>query len=400
MKILWVKCDFLHPTNKGGQIRSLEMLRRLHRDHEIHYAAFADPTQPEGPRRASEYCSHVYPLPLELPAKSSPAFAAEVLRNLFSPLPLAIARYVSSDMRMLIEKLLLQGAFDRVVCDFLAAAPNVPQIENSVLFQHNIETMLWRRHASTASDPLRRAYFGRQATRMFAFERDTCRRAGHVVAVSAKDREDMQGLFNVSRISAIPTGVDVDHFAPPPGVSPVADLVFIGSMDWLPNIDGMSWFVEDILPLIRRQRKDCRLAIAGRKPSGKIMALAEKHSEIQVTGSVPDIRPYLWGATVSIVPLRIGGGTRLKIYESMAARIPVVSTTVGAEGLEIHPSEDIRIADTPEAFAAQCIELLDNEKQRRRQAAAAWEMVNARFSWSHVTREFEQILQTTHRPSF
>jgi len=399
MKILWVKCDFLHPTNKGGRIRTLEMLRRLHRDHEIHYAAFADPAQPEGPRRASEYCSHVYPLPLDLPPKASLAFAAEALRNLLSPLPLAISRYVSSDMRTLIAKLLRQEAFDRVVCDFLAAAPSVPRIENAVLFQHNIETLMWRRHASTASDPVRRAYFAQQAARMYIFESETCRRAGHVVAVSVKDVEDMRRIFGVSRISAIPTGVDIDHFAPPPSAPPVADLVFIGSMDWLPNIDGVLWFVEEILPLIRRRRKDCKLAIAGRQPPRKIAALAENYPGINVTGSVPDIRPYIWGASVSIVPLRIGGGTRLKIYESMAARVPVVSTTIGAEGLEIHPPEDIRIADTAEAFAAQCVELLDDAEQRRRQAAAAWEMVNAHFSWAQVTRTFEQILLAASVPS-
>ena len=399
MKILWVKCDFLHPTNKGGRIRTLEMLRRLHRDHEIHYVAFADPAQPEGPRRAGEYCSQAYPLPLRLVSKSSPAFAGEVLQNLFSPLPLAVSRYVSADMRKLIEKLLREQAFDALVCDFLAAAPNIPQIEDAVLFQHNIEALLWNRHASTAADPLRRLYFGRQAARMFAFEDDTCRRAGHVVAVSAKDQDDMCRLFNISRISAIPTGVDIDHFAPPPGVPVVADLVFIGSMDWMPNIDGILWFVEEILPLIRHSRKDCRLAIAGRQPSRKIAALPEKDSGITVTGSVPDIRPYLWGASVSIVPLRIGGGTRLKIYESMAAKVPVISTTIGAEGLEIHPPEDIRIADTAEAFAAQCMGLLDDAEQRGRQAAAAWDMVNARFSWAQVTREFEQILQAGPRPN-
>src|SRR5215472_142991 len=119
MKILWVKCDFLHPTNKGGQIRTLEMLRRLHCDHEVHFAAFADPAQPEGPERSREYCSRVYSVPLKLPPKASLAFAAEAFRNVFSPLPLAIARYASTDLRNLIAKLLREQRFDSIVCDFL-----------------------------------------------------------------------------------------------------------------------------------------------------------------------------------------------------------------------------------------------------------------------------------------
>jgi len=398
MKILWVKCDFLHPTNKGGQIRTLEMLRRLHRNHEVHYAAFSDPAHPEGLERSIEYCSHAHSLPLAVPSKASLAFAAEAVRNIFSPLPLAIARYASPRMREVISKLVRELRFDSLVCDFLAAAPNIPQIENAILFQHNIETMLWRRHAGTASDPLRRAYFGQQAARMFTFEREMCRRAAHVIAVSEKDGEDMRRLFGVSRISSIATGVDIDHFAPPPAPAPTADLVFIGSMDWMPNIDGILWFAAEILPLIRQVRKDCKVAIAGRQPSKRILALAENDPHIVVTGSVPDIRPYLWGASVSIVPLRIGGGTRLKIYESMAAKVPVVSTTVGAEGLEIHPPEDIRIADLPETFARQCVELLADASQRTRQASAAWEMVNERYSWAKVTRAFEQILERGHQP--
>jgi glycosyltransferase involved in cell wall biosynthesis len=125
----------------------------------------------------------------------------------------------------------------------------------------------------------------------------------------------------------------------------------------------------------------------------KATAIVERDPRIRVTGTVPDIRPYLWESAVSIVPLRIGGGTRLKIYESMAAKIPVVSTTVGAEGLTIHPPDDIRIADNPQDFADRCLELLADASERCRMAAAAWEMVNASFSWEHVSRCFEKILE-------
>ena len=137
--------------------------------------------------------------------------------------------------------------------------------------------------------------------------------------------------------------------------------------------------------LSRRAAGDCR-AILFRA------ALAEKDPLIEVTGTVPDIRPYLWRSGISIVPLRIGGGTRLKIYESMAGRTPVVSTTVGAEGLQVHPPNDIRIADSPESFASACLELLSDSRLCERQAAAAWEMVAKEFSWEHVAGCFDRIL--------
>jgi glycosyltransferase involved in cell wall biosynthesis len=161
-------------------------------------------------------------------------------------------------------------------------------------------------------------------------------------------------------------------------------------MDWLPNVDGVLYFVKEIFPLIRKRRPETTLAIVGRTPPPRIAELAGP--QIVITGTVPDIRPYLWGGAVSIVPLRIGGGTRLKIYEAMAAKIPVVSTTIGAEGLTAHPPEDIRMADTPEVFAGQCLELLADPAARARLATAAWEMVNANFSWDQVSRAFERVM--------
>jgi glycosyltransferase involved in cell wall biosynthesis len=176
-------------------------------------------------------------------------------------------------------------------------------------------------------------------------------------------------------------------------VKPFADLAFVGSMDWLANIDGVKWFVDAVLPLVRRRKPDCTFAVIGRLPPPEIRAMAERDSKIFVTGTVADVRPYLWGSKISVVPLRIGGGTRLKIYESMAAKVPVISTAVGAEGLEVHPPENARIADSAEDFAEVCIELLEDAGERARVAAAAWEMVNARFSWEQVARCFERILE-------
>ena len=165
----------------------------------------------------------------------------------------------------------------------------------------------------------------------------------------------------------------------------------------MPNVDGVLWFAREVLPIIRKRIPGCKVTIAGRLPPPEITRLAETDPAIEVTGTVPDIRPYLWGSAISIVPLRIGGGTRLKIYESMAARTPVVSTAVGAEGLTVHPPEDIRLGDSPEQFAGNCLELLGDDAARSRVAAAAWEMVSTHFSWEHAARRFEQIMQAAPR---
>lgn len=394
MKILWVNTNFMHPTTKGGQIRTLEMLRHLHKWHEIHYVAIENPAHPEGPARANEYSTRAYPFAYRIPDKRSLAFAGQLAGGLFSPMPLAVSRFCPPEMHRFLENLIVRERFDKAVVDHLAPTSYFPRMDQAVFFQHNVETVIWRRHLEHVSDPFRRLYFRLQTQRMYEFERRVSRAAGHIVAVSAVDAEQMRNLFGVSRISEIPTGVNIEYFAKPPNAPRTADLVFIGSMDWLPNIDGVRYFVREILPLIRRRRPDCSLAIVGRTPPPEILKMPEKDPKIIVTGTVADIRPYLWGAAVSIVPLRIGGGTRLKIYESMAAGTAVVSTTIGAEGLDVHPPADIRIADAPQDFARQCVELLEDPSMCCRMASTAYERTSTEFSWERVSRRFEQILES------
>jgi glycosyltransferase involved in cell wall biosynthesis len=396
VKILWIKSDFLHPTNRGGQIRTLEMLRRLHCRHEVHFVGFDDPAQPEGPEKSSQYCSRAYPVRHVPPSKESAAFYWQLAGNLFSPLPVVISRQKSQEMTRLVSDLISQHKFDAVVSDFLSPSINIPDLARSVLFQHNVETMIWRRRAEHASNAVQKGYLGLQARRMFNYEKLTCRAVRRVIAVSRADAESMERMFGLEGVPHVSTGVDVEGMTPPAGPAATAafsaDLVFTGSMDWMPNIDAAQRFAAEILPIIRRQKPDCSLAIVGRMPPRSLQQLAERDPRITVTGTVPDVRPFLWGSQVSIVPLRIGGGTRLKIYEAMAARVPVISTTIGAEGLEIHPPHDIRIADSPEDFAAQCLELLADRSARERMRARAYELVATRFSWKHVIDDFERLL--------
>jgi glycosyltransferase involved in cell wall biosynthesis len=395
MRILWVNPHFLHPTTKGGQIRTLEMLRHLNRWHEIHYVALENPAEPEGLARSSEYCARAYPIAHSLPARGSVSFVMQAAANLLDPLPLAITRYRSAGMKSEVAKLLANGNFDRLVCDFLFSSPNVPALSQALLFQHNVETTIWDRHLENAHSAPAKAFFRIQRNRMARYEGMVCRESAHVVAVSGQDAQRFRTLFQAQRVSEVPTGVDVPSFTPPNDRPPEhkADLVFVGSMDWLPNIDGCNYFVREILPLIRRKRPDCTLAIVGRSPGSGILEMARADSKILISGTVPEIRPYFWGSSVSIVPLRIGGGTRLKIFEAMAAQVPVVSTTIGAEGLPVVNGRNLYLADTPEAFAQHCLELLDSESTRKQMSANAFEMVSSQFSWEHAARVFEATLQ-------
>jgi glycosyltransferase involved in cell wall biosynthesis len=367
------------------------MLRRLHRRHHIDYAALADPDEPEGVARAREYCARAFPFPFRAASKSSPRFAAQLLGGAFSPLPVAIRRWRHPEMERAVARLLRDEKYDCAVCDFLVTAVNFPDLAQATLFQHNVETVIWRRHAENASSPLRRAYFRLQEHRMSRFEASACRRARRVIAVSEEDAGTLRRMFGTPS-SWVPTGVDVGYFRPPEPVPPGGGLVFVGSMDWMPNADGVHWFLDEVLPLIRARRPGTSVTIAGRRPSEALLARAKSDPLLRVTGTVPDVRPHLWAAAASIVPLRIGGGTRLKIYESMAAGIPVVSTPIGAEGLDVSRGETILLAEDPQAFAACCLELLEDPGRRHALAEAALRHVTARYSWEQVSRRFEQLL--------
>jgi polysaccharide biosynthesis protein PslH len=393
MKILWVKTDFLHPTNGGGQIRTLETLKQLHRRHQIHFAALDLPQPGLGARRTSEYCTKAYAVPHPVPRKSGPRFWAELAAGSWTSLPLAVLRYRSHPLLRVVETLTRLEKFDAVVCDFLASSANIGELGNAVLFQHNVESAIWKLHAEHAPSAWHRAYSRGQYRRMLRYEAEVCRAAKRIIAVSDVDARAMRSLYGVAGVSTVPTGVDLEYFAPPraaPGKT--QDLVFLGAMDWRPNIDGLNWFAASVLPLIRRRRPECSLAVVGRRPSAQVRRLAESDRRIHVTGTVDDVRPYLWGSAVSIVPLRIGGGTRLKIYEAMAARVPVVSTAVGAEGLDVRDGENIAIADSPQEFAERCVALLGDSAARQRMAARAFETIAACYSWEVVSRQFEQLL--------
>ena len=393
MKLLWVYSDFLHPTTRGGQIRTLETLKCLHRRHEVHYAGLWNPMLPEGPERAKEYASYVYTVRRKVVEKTSPAFLLQLAQGMVSEMPVAVFRHQSDGMRETVDRLLREHSFDHVVCDFLSSAPHFSDLSRAVLFQHNVEAMIWKRHVDQAVSGARRLYFRRQARLMLEYERKVCRSVKSVIAVSEADAKTMRELYGVSRVSAVPTGVDVAYFTPPSEATPANDLVFVGSMDWMPNVDGIVWFAREVLPLIRRKLPACSLAVVGRTPAREVTELAERDSLIRITGTVADVRPWLWESKAAIVPLRIGGGTRLKIYEAMAARTPVVSTTIGAEGLDIAPGENILIADQPEAFAEACVRLISGRDERRRLAEAAWQHVESKHSWEAAAGEFERALE-------
>lgn len=401
MHILWIKTEFLHPVDKGGRIRTYQMLRALRRNHRVTYLTLDDGTAAANAEElATEYADVVERVPFTPPAKGSVAFFGDLLRNVFSGLPYAVARYRSRELGERLRVLCDKGDVDVVVCDFLAPSLNVPDELGipTVLFQHNVEAMIWERHATVANHPVKRAYMHRQWQRMLRHERAECARFERVIAVSPEDAAVFREQFGVREVSHVPTGVDTDYFRPSGEVERQPhEIVFTGSMDWMPNEDAIRWFVADILPLVRARVPDVTLTVVGRNPPSSIRALGDNDG-ITVTGSVPDVRPYIERATAFIVPIRIGGGTRLKIFEAMAMERPVVSTAIGAEGLPVRDGADALLADTPAAFADAVVRLLLEPELAARIGNAAAAAVRAEYGWDRVAARFAEICAGVAQP--
>ncbi|HRX90254.1 MAG TPA: glycosyltransferase [Steroidobacteraceae bacterium] len=402
MKILWIKSELLHPVDKGGRIRTYQMLRAMRRKHHVRYLCLDDGTAAaEAKTLASEYANEVFTVPFKPPSKGGMRFYGALVANLFSRSPYALARYRSHSLRAHVAR--LAADVDLVVCDFLAPAESVPDRlkARTVLFQHNVEAKIWERHVSAATNPIKRAYLRTQWHKMLRSERAQCLRFDHIVAVSDTDANTMRRDYGTRSVSYVATGVDLEYFRPRQERKHGGGrIVFVGSMDWMPNEDGIRWFLVEVLPRVRDTQGNAKLIVVGRSPSAGLRELAARSSVLEVTGTVPDVRPYLEDAALSIVPLRIGGGTRLKIYEAMAMRVPVVSTSIGAEGLPLRHGEHLLLADTAQEFANAITGLLGDPAMGDRLAHAAASHVEDNCGWDSVAEQFlEQCLASPCPPN-
>lgn len=399
MRILWLKTELLHPVDKGGRIRTYQMLRELRKEHHITYLTLDDGNSaPDALEKAQEYAHDVITIPHKVAQKFGAGFYIELLGNLISPLPYFMAKYKSDEMRLAIKQIVDSGKIDLIVCDFLMPSINVPKDIGVpvLLFQHNVETMIWKRHFEVAVNPLKKAYMKRQWNRTLAYERSICSQYDAVVAVSADDAAMFEKEFGAKDVGEVPTGVDLEFFTRQvKRTEHGKQLVFTGSMDWLPNDDAINWFVKDIFPLIRKEIPEVVLTVVGRSPSESIRSIAQADSQIKVTGRVEDVRPYMADADVFIVPIRIGGGTRLKIYEAMSMQLPVVSTTIGAEGLPLENDKEIVLRDKPEEFAKAVVDLLRQTDVADNIAKMAFERVTKDFGWANAARVFADLCKGT-----
>jgi glycosyltransferase involved in cell wall biosynthesis len=386
MNILWVKVGGLWPLNIGGRLRSYHIVAELAKHHRVTVLTTHAPGEDAGAlRRQLPQCERVVAFPFAAPKVGSAGFAAALARSWMSSLPVDLWKWRVPELRAEAEWILGTGAVDICVADFLHAIPNLPPRTSVpvILFAHNVEAMIWKRLAANEGRPLRRALLEIESRKMRRSERHACARSRSIVAVSPVDAACL-----AKDAQAIATGVDTSYFKANGTPERDMHLVFTGAMDWFPNEDAMLFFFAEVLPLIRKEIPGVSVTVVGRNPSAQLAAAAAAAS-VNVTGTVDDVRPFVDEGAVYVVPLRIGGGTRLKIFEALSMEKAVVSTSIGAEGLPLVDGEHFVRADAPADFSRAVVSLLRDPKRRRLLGHAGRQLVQSRHSWSSVARDFE-----------
>jgi polysaccharide biosynthesis protein PslH len=393
-RLLFVSPSFLFPNNTGGRIRTTNVLRGL--KDGLFDITLVGPASAEQQQQWSgairDVCDRFEPW---LPETVMPRWARAV--DLCRSIPVNVAADRSDAAIDAVRRLLDRERFDAVVFDFVHSAVLRPEHIDAatVCFTHNVEAEIFARHAKQASNALMRAVWSAQHRKMVQFEHSQLHRFVTVVAVSGRDANLFREQYGLSNVEVIPTGVDLDFFAwqerKPIGAADPPHVVFTGSMDWEANIDGVSHFVSEVWPLVLGDRPDARLTIVGREPPHSLLRQTSGFPGITCTGFVPDVRPYVYAAHVAVIPLRVGGGTRIKAFEAMAMGCPLVSTAIGIEGLDVSPDEHFLLRDSASEQARGVLELLRDPSGASAMARRARLLVQERFGHRVASAAFEQI---------
>ena len=394
-RLLFISPRFLFPMDQGAKIRTGNILRGLKG------GAFDITLASPAPMDHRQYRADI-----EAACDRFiwwPDLGVTKLKRLLavaSRLPVAAATDRSEAGRDIVRLVLAEHP-DAVVVDFPHADVLMPpRFETaSIMFTHNVEAEIFERHASRATG-LRRLVWADQSRKMARLEHQCLSRYDAVIAVSDRDRDALAKRYQLSTVEAIDTGVDLDFFRfSPPEPDPGVDggtLVFTATMSWPANVDGIHFLLDEVFPLLLPVRPKIEAVVIGRNPPASLRdKVAERQLNVTLTGFVDDIRPHVAAANVYVIPLFVGSGTRIKAFEAMAMGRPVVSTTLGIEGLDVTDGTNFLRADDAPAFAKAILTLLDDAALRARIADAARTLMEERFPWSRVARQFEAICQRT-----
>jgi glycosyltransferase involved in cell wall biosynthesis len=385
-----------YPATSGKRIRTLNLTLRLAKTHRLTYVCHRNADAEEA-RVAADYfrANGITPLVVEraVPPRRGLRFYARLAANLFSPLPYSVASHTSPALIAALRDLEQRDPVDLWHCEWTPYAQALRWGTRAprLVMAHNVESVIWQRYRDTERNVFKRWYIGEQYRKFARFEREALAEMEQVVAVSGVDADRLRGDFGLGRVEVVENGVDTGWFQPTSVPRDPARLLFLGSLDWRPNLDGVERFLAEVHPGLRQKRPDVQLDIVGRNPPTWLRQLAGNTPGVNLHADVPDVRPFLARAALMVVPLRIGGGSRLKILEALACGTPVISTRIGAEGLLLTPGEHFEQVEEIRDLGPALVDLLANREGAARQASAGLARVRQRYDWDHLAEQLAGI---------
>ena len=393
MKILFLSPTVPFPLTDGGRIRVFNLLKQIAAKSDVTLLALeTQPTDAEGVTELQQLGIQVHLVPN---APTLPRVSFGTLVNAFRKRqPITVARYDLPVYRQKFRELVATENFDLVHYEMFHTAQFHTEVDlPSVLSQQNVDSAIWRRLCGETANPFYKFAYWTQQLAFQRYERVLSPKFDAVTCTSDIDAAVFQRHCAADTIEIIPNGVDVTHYQPDFTSEAPAHLIYIGSMDWYPNEDAVAFFADEVLPGIQDKVPDVQFSIVGGNPSARVQKLAEREGVV-VTGRVPEIKPYFAEATVFIVPLRIGSGTRLKILEALAMGKAIVSTSVGAEGLDLKDGEEIFIADEPTTFADAVTRLLTDASLRRTVGENGRARVEQDYDWRSIGEKLHNLYES------
>lgn len=396
MRVVIVDGDVSYPPSSGKRLRTLHLMLRLAKRHHLTYIARAHNGEEEI-RQAAAFLADqgIEPILVDdpLPRKSGPSFYARLASNLLSPLPYSAASHRSQRMREAVHSYAATHTVDLWQFEWTPYVDMLPETTEArrLLIAHNVDSLIWQRYFENEGQTLKRLYIQRQWRKFERFECRVFAEVDRVVAVSPEDAALLRRQFGVENVDVIDNGVDSNYFENVRGGDRAGVILFLGSLDWRPNLDAVRLLLDDIFPAVRQAEPSVRLCLVGRNPPGWLVQRVEKMANVELHANVADVRPYLAESSVLAVPLRIGGGSRLKILEALACGLPVVSTRIGAEGLDLQPGRDLVVAERVEDMAAALIESVRFPERVRNMALNGRDIVRSRYDWDRLAVKLERV---------
>ncbi len=393
MRILALTTRSPFPLHEGRALRTYNLLKEIARRHEVLLCTFVQSRQElDGLPQMRAICADVYaePLYLEHPRRE---LLKDVAADVCSVRPILATKYRRRSMMRRMGTWLRERSVDLVHLDMLHLGEFVPVAAGlpTVLVEHNLESAILARRLQTERNPFVRAYLRYQHVKLRHYEARLCSKVDEVVTVSDLDATRLRALCPAGSFTTVPNGVDAQYFETRGRSKRPGALVYVGGLGWFPNLDAIRYFTAQILPRIAASVPEVSLTVVGALPNPRIVAEFARFPNVTLTGSVDDVRPFIDEAAAYVVPLRIGGGTRLKILDALAMSKALISTPVGCEGLELEPRRHLLVAESPTDFAAQVVQVLRDPGLARRLGEEGGRCVRARYAWESIAQVLEQV---------